>query len=152
MPNYICITCGTQYAESDKVPPRCLICEDDRQYVNPEGQSWIAPDDLKGDHYNVLISLEPGLTEVVTEPKFSLGGRALLVQASGGNVLWDCVSLVDTATVEPARSRTADTRPMGTPPRASRRDCRVSVKTPRRSAAVPGETTARGGRGSRGRR
>lgn len=100
MPNFVCITCGTQNAATDKPPAHCLICEDDRQYVNPEGQSWIAPDDLRSDHYNALVSLEPGLTEIVTEPKFSLGGRALLVQASGGNVLWDCVSLVDKATVE----------------------------------------------------
>ena len=107
MRNFICIICGTQSAASDQPPAHCPICDDGRQYINPEGQSWIAPDDLKSDHYNVLISLEPGLTEIVTEPKFSLGGRALLVQASGGNVLWDCVSLIDEATVE-AIGREAD--------------------------------------------
>ena len=100
MPNYICVTCGTQYVATDQPPPHCLICEDDRQYVNPEGQTWITPDDLRRDHYNVLISLEPGLTEMVTQPKFALGARALLVQGPGGNVLWDCVSLVDDAIVE----------------------------------------------------
>ena len=44
-------------------------------------------------------SLEPGLTEIVTEPKFAIGQRALLVEAPGGNVLWDCVSLIDDATI-----------------------------------------------------
>ena len=40
MLNYICTTCGHQYAKSEESPDRCLICEDDRQYVNPQGQSW----------------------------------------------------------------------------------------------------------------
>jgi len=43
---------------------------------------------------------EPGLTEIRTEPKFAIGQRALLVQAPEGNVLWDCVSLLDDATIE----------------------------------------------------
>jgi glyoxylase-like metal-dependent hydrolase (beta-lactamase superfamily II) len=45
-------------------------------------------------------SLELGLTEIGTEPQFAIGQRALLVQASKGNVLWDCVSLIDDATIE----------------------------------------------------
>jgi glyoxylase-like metal-dependent hydrolase (beta-lactamase superfamily II) len=48
----------------------------------------------------VFNSLEPGLTEIVTEPKFAIGQRALLVQTPDGNVLWDCVSLIDDATIE----------------------------------------------------
>src|SRR5438094_738629 len=33
MPAYVCVTCGVQHAESDSPPPRCPICEDERQYV-----------------------------------------------------------------------------------------------------------------------
>jgi glyoxylase-like metal-dependent hydrolase (beta-lactamase superfamily II) len=43
--------------------------------------------------------MELGLTEIVTQPKFAIGQRALLVQTPDGNVLWDCVSLIDEATV-----------------------------------------------------
>ena len=43
---------------------------------------------------------EPGLTGIGTTPKFGIGQRALLVQSPGGNVLWDCISLLDDATVE----------------------------------------------------
>jgi hypothetical protein len=100
MQNYICVTCGNQYAPSSTPPVRCLICEDERQYVNPEGQSWTTLDELQREHQNVIKSLEPGLTEIVTEPKFGIGQRALLVQTPQGNVLWDCVSLIDDATVE----------------------------------------------------
>lgn len=100
MPNYICVTCGNQYAAAEQPPPHCFICEDERQYVNPEGQTWITVEALQREHRNVIRSLEPRLFGIGTEPKFAIGQRALLVQASKGNVLWDCVSLIDDATIE----------------------------------------------------
>ena len=100
MLNYICVTCGNQYEATEEPPLHCLICEDERQYVNPKGQTWTTLDKLQREHHNVLKSLEPRLTEIVTEPKFAIGQRALLVRAPKGNVLWDCVSLIDGATVE----------------------------------------------------
>lgn len=100
MPNYICVTCGNQYGPSEEPPLHCPICEDERQYVNPEGQSWTTLGELAREHHNVVSLLEPGLTEIGTEPSFAIGQRALLVQASKGNVLWDCVSLIDNVTIE----------------------------------------------------
>ena len=100
MRNYICVTCGHQFAESDEPPHHCPICQDDRQFVNPRGQSWTTLDELAREHHNVLRPLESGLTGIGTEPKFAIGQRALLVQASEGNVLWDCVSLIDDSTIE----------------------------------------------------
>jgi len=100
MRNYICTTCGQQFAESEEPPPSCPICEDDRQFVNPQGQSWTTLDQLVRDHHNLVKSMETGLTGIGTEPKFAIGQRALLVQTSKGNVLWDCVSLIDDATIE----------------------------------------------------
>jgi hypothetical protein len=100
MQNYICVTCGNQHANSSAPPARCLICEDERQYVNHAGQSWTTLEELERGYNNVIKSLEPGLTEIVTEPKFAIGQHALLVQTPKGNVLWDCVSLIDDATVE----------------------------------------------------
>lgn len=100
MRNYICTTCGHQFAESSDPPARCPICEDDRQYVNPAGQTWTTLAELARDHHNRVNSLETGLTGISTGPKFAIGQRALLVQAPGGNVLWDCVSLIDDATIE----------------------------------------------------
>lgn len=100
MHNYICVTCGHQFAESEQPPERCPICEDDRQFVNPRGQSWTTLDELAREHHNVFTPLEPGLIGIGTEPRFAIGQRALLVQAPGGNVLWDCVSFIDDATIE----------------------------------------------------
>jgi hypothetical protein len=44
--------------------------------------------------------VEPGLISIRTESQFGIGQRALLVQSPSGNVLWDCVSLIDDATSE----------------------------------------------------
>ena len=100
MKNYICVTCGNQFAATEEAPHGCPICEDSRQYVNPAGQSWTTHNDLRQDHHNVIRSLEAGLAEIATDPQFGIGQRALLVQATKGNVLWDCLSLIDDATIE----------------------------------------------------
>ena len=43
---------------------------------------------------------EAELIGIGTSPAFGIGQRALLVRTPDGNVLWDCISLVDDATVE----------------------------------------------------
>ncbi|MEW4568352.1 MBL fold metallo-hydrolase [Tautonia sp. JC769] len=99
MPHFLCTTCGTQHAESPDPPERCVICEDERQYIGWGGQQWTTLDQLRSDHSNQVRTEEPGLTGIGTTPKFGIGQRALLVRSPGGNVLWDCVSLIDEATI-----------------------------------------------------
>ncbi|HLJ59121.1 MAG TPA: MBL fold metallo-hydrolase [bacterium] len=99
----ICTTCGTQLAPSDRRPVRCPICDEERQYVNWHGQAWVTMEDLRRDHRNVIGEEEPGLTGIRTEPSFAIGQRALLVQTPAGNILWDCVSLIDDETAETVR-------------------------------------------------
>lgn len=103
MPNFICVTCGTQYPESEQPPAHCPICEDERQYVNPNGQAWTTLDKLRQNSHNVIELAEPGLYRIKSEPKVALGQLAFLVQTPGGNVLWDCISLIDDATVHTIR-------------------------------------------------
>jgi glyoxylase-like metal-dependent hydrolase (beta-lactamase superfamily II) len=95
VPHFICVTCGTQFAESTEPPPRCPICEDERQYVGWDGQRWTTLEELRGDHRAESREEAPGLVGIGCEPSFAIGQRALLVQAEGGNVLWDCISLLD---------------------------------------------------------
>jgi glyoxylase-like metal-dependent hydrolase (beta-lactamase superfamily II) len=96
----ICATCGTQFDRAAAPPPRCPICDDSRQYVPPSGQQWTTLEKLRRSHRNSFRRLEPGLLGIGMTPEFAIGQRALLVQAPGGNVLWDCVALVDQATVD----------------------------------------------------
>jgi hypothetical protein len=60
--------------------------------------------ELAEDHHTVVREEEPDLVGVGVEPSFAIGQRALLVRTPGGNVLWDCVSLLD----DDARQRIAD--------------------------------------------
>jgi hypothetical protein len=96
---YLCITCGTQFAETPRPPAGCPICLDERQYVHPDGQQWTTLEDLRASHKNVIKKEEDRLYSINTEPKFGIGQRAFLIRTDGGNVLWDCVGLIDDATV-----------------------------------------------------
>jgi glyoxylase-like metal-dependent hydrolase (beta-lactamase superfamily II) len=100
MPCYICSTCGTQFAESAEPPPSCPVCDDVRQYVKPAGQQWTTPDRLRLSNRNSLRAKEPGLIGVGIDPPFAIGQRALFLRHPAGNVLWDCVPLLDDALVE----------------------------------------------------
>ncbi len=104
MPGFICTTCGTQYPEADQPPPGCAICQEERQYVNLLGQSWTTLTALRRTHFNAFRRHEPGLTGIGTTPAFGIAQRALLLQAEGGNILWDCISFIDDATVEIVRA------------------------------------------------
>jgi hypothetical protein len=105
MEHFICITCGTQYPASVVAPANCPICEDDRQYVNPNGQQWTTLAEMQAKHTNTLIEADPGITAIRTEPSFAIGQQAHLIQTAAGNLLWDCISYLDDATVSEVRRR-----------------------------------------------
>jgi hypothetical protein len=98
--SHVCVTCGTQYPTSTEPPSNCSICQDERQYVGPLGQKWVRLDDLRKTHRNVLFEEGERLWGIHTEPNFAIGQRALLLQTQNGGFLWDCLSLIDTNTVE----------------------------------------------------
>jgi glyoxylase-like metal-dependent hydrolase (beta-lactamase superfamily II) len=99
MPAFICTACGTQYAPTDAPPERCLICIEERQYVPPGGQGWTVLEALAARSFNAWREHEPGLFGIGTQPAFAIGQRALLIRTPHGNVLWDCISMLDAATV-----------------------------------------------------
>ena len=101
---FICETCGTQYAPSSAPPPRCAICEDDRQYVGWKGQKWLTPAELARDHA-LRIDDDAGLMGIAVAPEFAIPQRALLLQTDAGNILWECVSLVTDAALAALKSR-----------------------------------------------
>ena len=100
MAHFICTTCGTQYAETAALPDECRICLDERQYVGLSGQSWTTLDQIRRTHWTTIRAMESGLIGIGMEPKFAIGQRALLVQSPQGNVLWDCIPLLDESLVE----------------------------------------------------
>jgi hypothetical protein len=100
MPNFICTTCGTQYAENSDPPDACTICDEPRQYVKKTGQQWTTLEKLRLTNRNSLKAKEPGLIGIAIEPHFAIGQRALFLRTPKANFLWDCVSLLDQAIVE----------------------------------------------------
>jgi hypothetical protein len=100
MPKFLCTACGVQYSENPVPPSRCVICEDPRQFVPKAGQAWTTPDKLRVDHFNVFRKMAPDLFAFSTVPRFGIGQRAFLIITPSGNVLWDCVSFLDSATID----------------------------------------------------
>lgn len=101
---HICVTCGTSFPDAPSPPERSPICDEERQYVPASGQSWTTPGALASAHANAWRQVEPGLFEIETHPRFAIGQRAFLLRTPQGNVLWDCIALLDPATVALVRS------------------------------------------------
>ena len=99
MPSFICTACGTGYPPRETPPHECLICEDERQYVPASGQGWTTLQALTVSRANAFRQYEPGVIGIGTQPAFAIGQRALLIITQHGNILWDCISLIDEATI-----------------------------------------------------
>jgi hypothetical protein len=98
---WVCRTCGLQYTATETPPDKCKTCLDERQYVGADGQEWTTIEGLVEEgHHNKIQEIEPGLTGIGMEPYFGIGQRAVLVQTSEGNILWDCITVLDQATIE----------------------------------------------------
>jgi glyoxylase-like metal-dependent hydrolase (beta-lactamase superfamily II) len=93
----ICTMCGTEYPGP---PKECPICEDPRQFVGWNGQEWTTLSAMAGKYENMFEQDEEGVFSIRSEPKFAIGQRAQVIQTPNGNVLWECVSLLDEATAE----------------------------------------------------
>lgn len=93
----ICVTCGTQYAASTEPPAACAICTDDRQFVGEEGQQWTSHEALCREYRNAVAIHEERLTSIKMEPGFATCHRAFFIGTDEGNVLWDCLPLLDEA-------------------------------------------------------
>ena len=104
---YICETCGAQHAPSAQPPGGCAICIDERQYVGADGQRWTTLAQLRSHHRADIREAEPGLTGIGCTPSFGIGQRPLLIQnpAGAGNVLWDCMALLDDEIIKAVRAR-----------------------------------------------
>ena len=105
MENFICVQCGTQFGESAELPAHCPICEDERQFVRHGGQEWTTLEHLAVDHDNRFEEEAPRLLGIGTQPEFAIGQRALLLQSPSGNLLWDCITLLDAKTISEVTSR-----------------------------------------------
>ena len=98
MTNFICNACGTQFAARTEPPDRCPICEDIRQFLPLAGQTWTTLAELSRSHRNMFQAYEPSVLGIGISPLFAIDERALLILRPSGNILWDCIALIDDAT------------------------------------------------------
>jgi hypothetical protein len=103
MPFWTCEQCGAQFPDNSAPPPSCPICEDERQYVNWNGQVWLAREDLPKNH-RVLWRDDLGIPGLGVEPSFAIGQRALLLREPDGCVMWDCIPLATDEAIAYVRS------------------------------------------------
>jgi glyoxylase-like metal-dependent hydrolase (beta-lactamase superfamily II) len=103
MPLWTCETCGAQFPVSKTPPASCPICEDERQFVNWKGQTFLAPETLAQRH-RVVWRDELDLTGISLEPSFAIGQRALLVPQAEGCVMWDCTPLATREAIDHVKS------------------------------------------------
>jgi hypothetical protein len=78
----------------------CRICSDARQFTAKSGQEWTTLEKLRASHRNGFRQYERNLIGIGTVPEWAIEQRALFLQTAQGNFLWDCISLLDEATVE----------------------------------------------------
>ncbi|GAB7364429.1 hypothetical protein MBLNU230_g4970t1 [Neophaeotheca triangularis] len=99
----ICVACGTQFDQtlgSAEQPANCKICDDPRQYVPPQGQTWTALRRMRDTYTNTIeqVPEETNMYSITTTPKFGIGQRCILLSTPHGNVLWDCITYLDAET------------------------------------------------------
>lgn len=98
----VCVTCGTQFPTDDRSKVKtCHICDDPRQFVPASGQSFSTLEELGRTHRNEFTPCpaDSRLTFISSTPKLAIGQRAILIQTPEGNILWDCISLLDEETI-----------------------------------------------------
>ena len=98
MEHFICKTCGTQFPAMAVRPPTAPFATTNGSMLAGKGSSGDSLAELQMDHHNKIEDEEPSLTGIGTTPGFAIGQRALLVQTPQGNLLWDCITLLDEST------------------------------------------------------
>lgn len=105
MTAFICAACGIQYPDSALPPDGCPVCLDERQFIPASGQAWLTLPELSADHEIVWQQEEPGVHSLILQPHFAIGQRAFLIETGEGNILWDCIGLVDDRAITGIKSR-----------------------------------------------
>ena len=100
-----CTTCGTQFIDTKHTSGNCPVCSNDRQYLPAKGQAWTKMEELRSNYTNLFTRISDNLYEIITLPKFAIGQKAFLILSPNGNILWDCISLLNEATVEFIKSK-----------------------------------------------
>jgi glyoxylase-like metal-dependent hydrolase (beta-lactamase superfamily II) len=101
----MCSTCATEFPAGRPLPYLCPVCNDDRQYIPLAGQQWTSMEALSKTHTVKISPLTPELYALQVTPAFAIDQRALLLLSPDGNILWDCIPLINEPVIEFIRSK-----------------------------------------------
>lgn len=96
----ICSACGTQFPPGSQNMNSCPICEDSRQFVPESGQTWTTEEELINNNSVRVRKVNDKLYELTIIPSFAIGQRAFLILSGNGNILWDCIPLLNETTID----------------------------------------------------
>lgn len=96
---WLCQTCGVEYPPADSPPAHCAICEDERQYVPKSGQQWTTLARLRDEGRSVDVFEVRERLHGVFAKGVGIAQQGMLVQTSGGNLLFDIPGLIDDASI-----------------------------------------------------
>ena len=103
MPLWTCEQCGAQFPEIAEPPPACLVCEDERQYVNWKGQTWLTREALTKITHSSGATTSASPASASSRALRSDNAR-LLVREADGCVMWDCLPLITREGIDYVRS------------------------------------------------
>ena len=87
-PNFLLLTTRLLTIPSARTIDNSLVCK------GRSGSHW-----RTCGQSNTLFHEGEGIWGISTAPAFGIGQRALLIRSGKGNILWDCLSLIDSDTV-----------------------------------------------------
>jgi glyoxylase-like metal-dependent hydrolase (beta-lactamase superfamily II) len=92
----ICRLCGTHFPPDEK-PEACAVCVDVRGLgFAPRGDGRLTTlQELQQGFRLETSEVDAGLVGIGMTPQFAAGHRALVVQTPEGNVMWDCLPIID---------------------------------------------------------
>ena len=98
--HWICVTCGAQYAER---PSHRRAASSARTSASTSAIRASAGRRSPSSAASTRNTVEPSRTRAdrdsPREPRFAIGQQAHLIETPAGNVLWNCITLVDDDTV-----------------------------------------------------
>ncbi|MCD2145267.1 hydrolase [Gordonia paraffinivorans] len=101
---WMCAFCANEFPPADSPPEICPICDDDRQWIPPDGPAWFRLDD-RADNTLAATEVEPGLIRLSLEPRVGIGQQGFLVETPAGNILWEPPGFVGPALVDEIERR-----------------------------------------------
>ena len=102
---WICETCAVETADLAEPPPECLVCEDERQWVPPDGQRWTTLAQLRARGTRIVAAeVEPDLWGLRADPEVGIGQQTMVVRTPQGTLLFDCVGYLDDEALDLVRS------------------------------------------------